>query len=147
MFNYGTVEEVEKYCVSLAKVRRARRLPLDTLDVGTGLPLSWSYYNFEGEVAVALYDGLEKEPVILTVDFIRSLTRLCEKQGKCAPADILNFYPMDLFASNGNSFQVICAGFLRRHGRDLARIAVGGRSSTFYLDPAFLTEAVDRLDD
>lgn len=146
MFKTAQAEDVEKFSIAFAKVTAARRLPLETLDVGTGLPLRWTYYNFEGEVAVALFDGVEQEPIILTVDFIRSLTRLCLEQGKCPEADIRNFYPMDLIAFNGNSWHVIGAGFSREHGRDLAWISVGGRSTTIYVDPAFLTEAVDRLD-
>jgi len=146
MFNHALVEEVEKFEILFAKVTAARALPLDTIDFGTGLPLRWDYYNFEGELAVALYDGVVDEPIILTVEFIRNLARLCLEQGKDPEADITTFYPMDLISFNGNSWHVLAAGYTRECGGDLAWIGVGGRSTNIYVDPVFLTEAADRLD-
>lgn len=146
MSDSRTIEEVEKFRVLLAKVQKARRLPLETLDVGTGLPLNWTYYHFEGEVAIALYDGLQKEPIILTDDFIMGLLHMRAKQIKYPSGQRHDFQSTQLFMPNGRSSEVICARFSRRYGRDLVQISVGGRSSSIYLSPAFLVEAMDRLD-
>lgn len=139
-------EDVEKFLVSLARVRKARLTPLHTVEFGTGLRLSWNYYSLEGEIAVEIVDPLAMKPIILTVDFIRSLTTLYAKRSQYSRREIPDFSPAKLFAPNGRDSEVICAEFCRRDGRDLVWITGSDRPSSIYVDPAFLTEAVDRLD-